>query len=92
MAACSNDFSSLVEQIWSFVVQDLEVLKIGHGRRQLCDLVVTQGQPGDVLHPPHSRHVGLKGDEGLVREVQFSILDPLGLLQGLLDDLGGHVD
>ena len=26
MAACSNDFSPLVEQIWAFVVQDLELL------------------------------------------------------------------
>ena len=73
-------------------IQNLHVLQVCNRWRQLCDLVVAEGQPCDVLHPPQLRHVGLQWDQRLVREVQFSILDPCRLLQGLLDDLGGHDD
>jgi len=73
-------------------VEDLHVLQVCYRRWQLRDLVVAEGQPRDVLHPPQLGHVGLQRDQGLVREVQLSILHPRCLLQGLLDDLGGHDD
>ena len=33
-------------------VEDLHVVQVGHGRRDLRDLVVRQRQPGDVGHLP----------------------------------------
>ena len=87
-------------------VEDLEVLHHCHGGGKFCDLnnqnvtslagleeqdlVVTESQPGDVLHGPEPRHVRLQAHQLLVTEVNLRILHAIGLLNGLLDDLGSH--
>ena len=70
-------------------VEDLHVVQVGHGRRDLRDLVVRQRQPRDVGHLPEPWHL-LQVDEVLVTEVYLSPGQTLGLVQGLADDLGRH--
>ena len=51
---------------------------------------MTESQSGDVLHGPEPRHVRLQAHQLLVTEVNLRILHAIGLLNGLLDDLGSH--
>ena len=50
---------------------------------------MAEGQPCDVLHPPHLGHVGLQSHNGLVTEVNFRILDTFSLLNCLLEGSKG---
>ena len=70
-------------------VEDLQIVQVGHGSWNLGDLVVREGQPGDVHHVPEPRHL-LQVHEILVTEVDLGPGEALGLLKGLPDDLGRH--
>ena len=45
-------------------VEYLQVLQVGDGGGQLGDLVMTEGEASDVLHPPKSAHVRVQGHQG----------------------------
>ena len=50
---------------------------------------MTESQPRHVLHRPEPRHL-VQVDEVLVAEVDFRVLNVLGLFQRLPDDFRRH--